>query len=96
MVCGFCGTEINAGFSTCSRCGAELRKGVGCLGQVLGFLAIILVLLGIISMALGLGEDDKSHVGLVFGLVLWAVAIGMMWLGRKFGSYKWVRLGPGR
>jgi hypothetical protein len=89
MVCGYCGTDVKAGFDTCPSCGAMLQKRVGCLGQVFVFVAILIVVLGMIPIAVGI--SNNSHGYLIFGLVLWAVAVGIGWMVKKRANYKWVR-----
>jgi hypothetical protein len=87
MVCGFCGTEINPGFDTCSKCGAVYRKvgGAGCLIGIMGMLSALLFLVGAIFFGTG-------HV--LFGLVTFAVGAWIIWMSskieRKRATYHWV------
>ena len=94
MVCGFCGTEIKPGFSTCPQCGAMLSQSMGCLGQI-----FILLAMGVsfVLFLVGLYLAYSGHV--LSAVVVWAVVVVIFGIARKVpmrGKYSWVRRGPGR
>jgi len=95
MQCEFCGTELNAGFSTCKSCGAHLttiQSGRGCaevIGNLIGLLGALIIAAGVITIV-------QVRDGRLLGLLVIAAGGGVMWLGvraTRIGRYKkvWTR-----
>lgn len=87
MVCGLCGTDINPGFRKCKNCGAVYRQRAGCIGGFFGFLGVLFLVSGALSLLAGL-VAGKTQV-LPLGLLLLAVGGGMTWVVIKLTPYKW-------
>ncbi|NAW91733.1 MULTISPECIES: hypothetical protein [unclassified Vibrio] len=60
MNCGFCGTQVNNGFTVCSACGANYRVD---LSEMLG---------GVISIVIGLFSIKTMFIG---GLIFIGVGV---------------------
>jgi uncharacterized membrane protein (DUF485 family) len=80
MRCGFCGTDINPGFNTCTGCGATYRKTLPLLANLVVAFAIFLFLAALLVMA----STSVSR-----GIFMAVVAVVIVWLMLKTGRYKW-------
>ena len=83
MVCGECGTDVKPGFSVCPACGAEYLRHMGCVGQMMAFLAVPILMGGALVLVF---TQER-----LLALLLIAVGVGMPWMIYKRSPYKWER-----
>jgi len=90
MLCGFCGTNINPGFNTCTGCGATYKKVMGCLGNLISAVAIVLLVFGFMATMLSVVLKEFAG-GAWIGVPLIAAGGGFLYLRVKKAQYQWVR-----
>ncbi len=97
MVCGFCGTNINPGFSTCPSCGATRTRVMGVFARLICALVSIVITIVLALTILGFALLAASR-GVGAGLGVLSVGVPVMgacvfvvWLMKKTGSYQWIR-----
>lgn len=90
MLCGFCGTNINPGFNTCTGCGATYKKVSGCFGNLISAFAVMLFFFGFMVIIFSLGIKAFA-AGLWIGIPLIVASVGIICLAAKKAQYQWVR-----
>lgn len=90
MRCGHCGTEINAGYSTCPACGAVYRRRPGFLAEFPAYFGWALIAAGVLF---AVSEPDYRTAGVV--MVLAGVASIAFGRGiRRATPFRWYRRQP--
>jgi hypothetical protein len=90
MLCGFCGTNINPGFNTCAGCGATYKKVMGCFGNIISGVAVILLFFGLMATILGVALKEFAG-GVWIGIPMIGVAVGILYAAVKTARYQWIR-----
>ena len=60
--CKECGNEVSTKAASCPKCGAILRKKIGCLGYI-GVAFLIFILLGVFGMLMNDETSETSSSG---------------------------------
>ncbi len=89
--CGYCGTKINQGYSTCSNCGAQFKRSLKRIFIALSIIAplpFIVVYVAIIGV---MTDKMKIEDYILFVILLPLVSLFSYYFFRKLVSKRWTK-----